>query len=190
MEKKLCKNCGSPDLVQGRRICNKCNRKRVKTYYSKEKRAEALNSTCKACQKPFHAWRKEQVICGECYKGSKKTGFKKNPYKFNKGRSDHEHRKIAEDALGRKLNKNEVVHHVDEDPKNNSLENLWVMSRRHHGKLHVFLRLQRVIYEKSLEKHSVNCWDTLRVDQTTAWLETTGANVIKLIELGNQQPRT
>lgn len=55
--------------------------------------------------------------------------------------------------------------------------------------IHVFLRLQKVIYEKSLDKQSVNCWNILRVNQTKAWLEMTGANVIKLIELDNQQPR-
>ena len=39
-----------------------------------------------------------------------------------------------------------------------------------------------------MNENTENCWDTLRVPLTTAWLETTGANVIKLWELGNQQP--
>jgi hypothetical protein len=67
---------------------------------------------------------------------------------------------------------------------------LWIMSRYNHGKLHEFLRIQRVAYEKSLGKNSVNCWNLFRVNQTTAWLETTNAKVKKLIELDNQQSST
>lgn len=188
MGTKLCKKCGSPELAKGRRICKYCNRERSKKYYSNEKRKAKLNSFCAACKELFHAWREKQILCGSCYKDSVNTGFEPNKYVFNPKKSDHVHRKMAEDLIGRKLSKNEVVHHVDENPKNNSLDNLWVMSRYHHGRLHAFLRLQRVVYEKSLDKHSVNCWDTLRVHQTTAWLATSGAKVLKLVELGNQQP--
>ena len=188
MAAKLCKICGSSELVKGRRLCAPCNRKRSAKYSSKERRAAKHNATCEACSKTFRAWRKSQIICGNCYKESLKTGFKKNGYCFIPKTSKHTHREIAEKLIGRKLDTNEVVHHVDENPLNNELENLWVMSRHHHGKLHGFLRLQKVIYEKSLDKHSVNCWNILRVDQTTAWLEMTSAKVIKLIELDNQQP--
>ena len=190
MKRKLCKNCDSSDLEKGRGICKACNRERARKNYALNgiKWRQTPNCICKACNRSFISWRKEQVICGECYRSSIQTGFKNNEYILNPKRSDHEHRTIAINLLGRKLDKNEVVHHVDENPKNNSIENLWVMSRHNHGKLHLFLRLQRVIYEKSLDCNSVNCWNTLRVDQTTAWLEMTGANVIKLIELGNQQP--
>lgn len=184
---KKCKNCGSLDLVKNRRICKQCDRERVKSYYhekgGKEKR-EAPNCNCEACDKLFTSWRKTQTICPDCYRLSLQTGFKKNQY----GKENREHRAIAENVLGYKLNRNDIVHHVDEDPKNNSLENLWVMSRYNHGKLHKFLRLQKVVYEKSLDKQSVNCWNILRVEQTKAWLEIAGANVIKLHELDNQQP--
>jgi hypothetical protein len=190
MKRKLCKNCDSPDLVKDRKICKECNRKRVKEHYKKhgKKCRSEPNSVCKACKKNFISWRKTQVICGDCYRESLNTGFRNNQYLYNPKQSDHQHRRIAELLLGRKLDKNEVVHHVDENPKNNQINNLWVLSRHNHGKLHKFLRLQKVIYEKSLDCNSVNCWELLRVDQTTAWLEMTGANVIKLIELDNQQP--
>ena len=64
------------------------------------------------------------------------------------------------------------------------------MEKRKKDRSYSFLRIQRVIYEKSLDKHSVNCWDNLRVIQTTAWLEMTNAKVLKLNELVNQQPST
>lgn len=182
-----CKNCGAPDLVKNRRICVLCNRLRVQKHYylhRKEKR-KSTKVACILCEQLFTQWRKEKKTCPKCYKLSQQTGYKNNYLKI--GARD-EHRVIAENFLNRKLNYNEVVHHVDENPQNNNLENLWIMTRHHHGKLHFFLRMQRVVYEKSLDKNSVNCWDALRVNQTTAWLEMTNAKVIKLIELGNQQP--
>lgn len=184
---KLCKNCGSPDLVKGRRICKQCNRDRAKQHYLEhgKKRRERKTSQCVACGAPFTQWRKKQVICPSCRKDTY-VGTTTNKYKMSGCRC--EHRVIAEQALKRELTKNEIVHHIDEDISNNSLDNLWIMSYYQHNNLHAFLRLQRVIYEKSLDKHSVNCWNTLRVRQTTAWLEMAGAKVIKLSELGNQQP--
>lgn len=183
-----CKKCGALNLVKNRRICILCNRLRVQEYYrlrGKEKR-KSTKIACVLCEQLFTRWRKEREICPVCYKLSQKTGYKNNRY-IKIGNKD-EHRVIAENILNRKLSYNEVVHHVDENPQNNNLENLWVMTRHHHNKLHFFLRIQRVVYEKSLDKNSVNCWNTLRVDQTTAWLEMANAKVIKLIELGNQQP--
>lgn len=41
-----------------------------------------------------------------------------------------------EDHLGRFLTNNEVVHHKDHNKKNNAIENLEVMDRNTHGRLH------------------------------------------------------
>ena len=38
--------------------------------------------------------------------------------------------------LGRSLDKNEVVHHLDEDPTNDSIDNLQIMSRSDHSRIH------------------------------------------------------
>lgn len=48
---------------------------------------------------------------------------------------------LMEQSLGRPLAKNEHVHHIDENPLNNNLSNLEVLSARehaihHHGKYH------------------------------------------------------
>lgn len=48
----------------------------------------------------------------------------------------HQHRAIAEKKIGRKLGKNEVVHHIDGNKHNNSEENLEVMNRSDHMKIH------------------------------------------------------
>ena len=47
-----------------------------------------------------------------------------------------EHRYIAEQVMGRYLNKNEVVHHINGDKKDNKIENLKVMTNGEHTILH------------------------------------------------------
>ena len=39
------------------------------------------------------------------------------------------HRKVAEEIIGRQLNKNEVVHHLDHNKLNNDKNNIVVLSR-------------------------------------------------------------
>ena len=46
------------------------------------------------------------------------------------------HRRIMENHLGRKLEPNEHVHHIDGNPRNNSLDNLVVLTKSGHHKLH------------------------------------------------------
>ena len=61
-----------------------------------------------------------------------------NKYKWitENGKHRNEHRKIMEDYLGRKLDYNEVVHHIDENKSNNNIENLRLMTRAEHTKVH------------------------------------------------------
>jgi hypothetical protein len=47
-----------------------------------------------------------------------------------------EHRALMESIVGRQLSYNEVVHHIDGNKKNNSLENLQIMDRGEHISLH------------------------------------------------------
>lgn len=55
-----------------------------------------------------------------------------------------EHVVFVEEHLGRPLEKDEVVHHIDGDKTNNALENLWMTSRSGHPEAH--LSLQGVAY--------------------------------------------
>jgi HNH endonuclease len=46
------------------------------------------------------------------------------------------HRYLMELHLGRRLDRNEVVHHIDGNPLNNDPDNLAVLSRSEHQRLH------------------------------------------------------
>jgi hypothetical protein len=53
-----------------------------------------------------------------------------------KGLRKKEHVLIAEKILGRALNKNEVVHHIDGNTLNNKNDNLLICTRSYHTWLH------------------------------------------------------
>jgi hypothetical protein len=53
----------------------------------------------------------------------------------------YEHRKLVEKHLQRPLTTDEVVHHINGDKTDNRIENLVVMSKADHAKLHTKPRL-------------------------------------------------
>lgn len=61
-------------------------------------------------------------------------------YGWKKGKKVYVHREVMEAHLGRKLRRDEVVHHRNEDPSDNRIENLEVMSNAKHTSIH-FKRL-------------------------------------------------
>lgn len=61
-----------------------------------------------------------------------------NTYKHYKKKGEETllHRHIMEEHLGRKLSYNEVVHHINGNKRDNRIENLMVMTRAEHSRLH------------------------------------------------------
>lgn len=69
-------------------------------------------------------------------------------YKRNKSGS-FQHRNLMEEFLGRKLNKTEIVHHIDGDKFNNTLNNLWLTNLSLHGKAHSSLeKIGFILYKQ------------------------------------------
>lgn len=64
------------------------------------------------------------------------------------GKSVPEHRYIMEQHIGRKLKHDEQVHHIDGNRLNNTIENLQIMTRAEHARLH----MKRVGFPKLSEE--------------------------------------
>lgn len=65
----------------------------------------------------------------EMYRG---TGTKTYIKEYGK----HQHRVVMENKVGRKLTKDEIVHHIDHNKHNNNIENLQLVTRAEHAKIH------------------------------------------------------
>ena len=73
-----------------------------------------------------------------CYVKSRYTKTSNGYVKLylSNGKVVEEHRWVIEQQRGCKLTANEVVHHIDNDPQNNSLGNLEVRQRGEHAAMH------------------------------------------------------
>lgn len=189
MSNLICSNCGNA-RDKGRRLCASCfteHKRRIeKDRRETQGRYNYGVAKCELCSKEIKLWRRTQTLCKDCSSnlGSTSSVVSKTTNNYDMIGNRTAQNVIAEKTLGRKLFDHEVVHHMDENPRNNELNNLLVISRVMHGKLHQYLKKQRVILERSSNENLENCWDILRVPMTTAWLETTNAKVIKLWEIG------
>lgn len=67
---------------------------------------------------------------------------------YTKVNGVHRHRVVAEKMLGRPLRRGEIVHHIDCDKKNDTPENLQVMTQSDHIRKHLLLgggRLAQIV---------------------------------------------
>lgn len=75
-----------------------------------------------------------------------KGGIKHRPDGYCRYSDDtYVHRRVIEEAIGRKLEPTEQVHHKDEDPTNNNLENLEIKTASEHGKHHALTRARNAL---------------------------------------------
>ncbi|MFA4972130.1 MAG: HNH endonuclease [bacterium] len=75
--------------------------------------------------------RMSAALRGDLLRG---RGAGRSPYIKRDGQ--HEHRAVMEAHCGHTLSSDEVVHHKDGNGHNNTIENLVVMSRSEHARLH------------------------------------------------------
>ena len=66
-------------------------------------------------------------------------GFRKDGYKIISTKNGRilEHRHILEEHLGRKLNKSEIIHHINKDRTDNNIENMILTTHSSHRSLHI-----------------------------------------------------
>lgn len=86
------------------------------------------------------------VTAAKIFTGQKKvnmpTGYmlSRNGYVIYRKREDgaavYVHRSVMEAHIGRKLLRNEIVHHIDGNKHNNAIENLQIVTRAEHMALH------------------------------------------------------
>ena len=188
---KTCKICGC-NLITERKYCKEC-KKQLKREYSKAhyKKLQEIGKykkrygigICIYCGKEFIKNRPGQIAHGKCI----------NLHK-HKTVNNYNHVKRTKDGkatLGRQrlLDLNFVldtlvVHHIDENPSNNKLSNLMVLNKSHHAKLHRILERNWSLLSKDNNSNLENCWNILRDQLTTAYLEINSANVIKITDIG------
>lgn len=119
-------------------------------YCSKEcmglGKRSGIQKECPVCGKLFYTTRNE--FCSQkCARELRKKEYEHKTYMedgyiveykngYNKKGNVKQHRRIMEEQLGRKLNQNEIVHHINGIKTDNRPENLCVMTRGEHSTFH------------------------------------------------------
>lgn len=127
-----CQKCATEKRTTKRIVmCDYCGKEFFR-HVCYDKRSNKHIFCCKECEAEF----KKLNNSVENWRGGhigKTTGYK---YIRINGKDVGEHDLVMMKFLGRALREDEVVHHIDENKLNNSIENLAVMSRREHARLH------------------------------------------------------
>lgn len=188
---RYCQICGC-ELTTERKWCESCKKARKREYAKKHYKEQLDNGIlkkrygithCVYCGKEMIKQRPNHDTCYECYlKNHHKSVDNYNGVKRTKdGQATIGRQTVLN--LGFQLGKM-VVHHIDENPDNNVLSNLMILNRSQHAFLHRFLEKNWSLLLKSNSSNLENCWNILRGQLTTAYLETKGANVIRITDIG------
>lgn len=159
MKTKKCSRCSKdkPESKFGKRgkylasWCNECrseSRKKPRHLWVKRPRKEKVAKRCVVCHTVFIPRKQDSEFCSKSCAREYPIGFRKvwkSGYvyiKVSNTKNAHvdwvkEHRHVMSKHIGRPLIKTEVVHHIDGDTTNNSIDNLVLTSQStHRSKYH------------------------------------------------------
>jgi hypothetical protein len=102
-----------------------------------------LTYYCEICGEPYHPYKLTSRTCcrphanaltsrESAQKRSDKLKGRGEGRAYKKLLGRHEHRVIAEEKIGRKLEKGEIVHHIDGNKQNNDPSNLEIITQSVH----------------------------------------------------------
>jgi len=137
-------------------ICATC-RKSFIVYASVADRRKTCSHRCAAIQQ------------SQRYKGNNNPAYKGGVATYTNGQGKTyryviggdkkipEHRFVMEQFLGRILNPGEEVHHINGDTLDNRPENLYVLDKKHHSRLHfeLFKKVQELEQENKRLKAKI-----------------------------------
>lgn len=134
MEYKPCPNCGNTKGLRSDPRGKYCNRKCASAFHKGGPPSLGIYKAIEANRGKALSNEHKKKLGESHYEHGTNKGYRR--LGRDKGRR-LEHIYIAEQRLGRRLFKDEVVHHKDGNKQNNSLENLVVLTRSAHAKLHI-----------------------------------------------------
>ena len=132
------------------KVCEQCG----ESFSRSDNKYRPARFCSRKCNLDFNAvlWKtKENPIKKIDNSGKNNPMFGKIPYNFKpegshrkdgyvriavKGKRVLKHRLLVERFLGRKLRRDELVHHIDGDNRNNDISNLRIVTPKEHIKLH------------------------------------------------------
>ncbi len=177
----ICVDCGANGTVERRRCADcfkKHNRARASIYYSNLRarggqRNRYGKMDCVVCGEMLLKNRANQIAHGRCRRKSRVV-YNDLP------RSKKGHmvaRQMVIDG-GYKIDKRHAVHHMDENPLHNMLDNFMILTNSHHLSLHIFLENQWLITKQIKGGRAESEWIKIVVAMNFVWAKTKNIKVV------------
>lgn len=139
---KFCRECGVREGARQKdkkvtANCVICNKEfRVKLSKFNKKNGEYVHCSMKCAQIT-----RVKKVSGSLHPRWKEIKAIPGAYVYKRicvgGKYYYEHRYVMEKYIGRSLDTNEHVHHINHDRTDNRIENLQILTNSEHGKLHL-----------------------------------------------------